>query len=162
MSPVIGWNAASILGADPLGVRRADDPGQGVACAATYNHALMPSSLQTLRSIRWLARLVLAWFVVSMGVAVASPLVNPQAMELICSGSGAIKLLVKTDDGAKEMSSHTLDCPLCAHVGAPPPALQAPLPVVYPLAHALRAIPAAHIAARTAAPLPARGPPVIS
>ena len=119
-------------------------------------------SLQTLRCLRWLARLVLAWFVLSIGVAVASPLVHPQAMELICSGSGAIKVLVKTDDGAKELSSHTLDCPLCAHVGAPPPASQAQLPVVHPLAHALRPIPAAHIASRTAAPLPPRGPPSLS
>ena len=122
----------------------------------------MRFSLQTLRSLGWLARLMLAWFVVSMGVAVASPLVNPQAIELICSGSGAIKLLVKTDDGVQEMQSHTLDCPLCAHVGAPPPAAQALLPVVHPLAHALRPIPAAHIAARTAAPLPPRGPPALS
>ncbi|GDY36778.1 hypothetical protein ACINB_26700 [Acidovorax sp. NB1] len=128
----------------------------------TYNQALMTPSLQTLRSLRWLARLVLAWFVVSMGVAVASPLVNPQAMELICSGSGAIKLLVKTDDGAQEMQSHTLDCPLCAQVGAPPPASHAQLPAAHPLAHALRPIPAAHIAARTAAPLPPRGPPAFS
>jgi hypothetical protein len=118
--------------------------------------------MQTLRSLRWLARCVLAWFVLSIGVAVASPLVNPQSMELICSGSGAIKLLVKTDDGVQEMQSHTLDCPLCAHVGAPPPASQAVLPVVHPLAHALRPIPAAHIAARTAAPLPPRGPPAFS
>ncbi|EER58675.1 conserved hypothetical protein [Acidovorax delafieldii 2AN] len=118
--------------------------------------------LQTLRSLRWLAHLVLAWFVLSIGVAVASPLVHPQAMELVCSTSGAIKLLVKTDDGAQEMSGHTLDCPLCAHVGAPPPVAQAALPVAHPLAHALRPVPAAHIAARTAAPLPPRGPPVFS
>ena len=69
-------------------------------------------SLQTIRSLRWLARCVLAWFVLSIGVAVASPLVHPQAMELICSGSGAIKVLVKTDDGAKELPSHTLDLSL--------------------------------------------------
>lgn len=122
----------------------------------------MSAPLQALRSLRWLARLVLAWFVLSLGVAVASPLVNPQSMELICSGSGAIKLLVKTDDGAQEVPSHTLDCPLCAHVGAPPPAPQADVAVVHPLAHALRPIPAAHIAARTAAPLPPRGPPAFS
>ena len=128
-----------------------------------YNRGSMSlSPLQTIRSLRWLARLVLAWFVLSIGVAVASPLVNPQGMELICSGSGAIKILVKTDDGAKEMSSHTLDCPLCAHVGAPSPTPQAALPVAHPLAHALRPIPAAHIAARTAAPLPPRGPPTFS
>ena len=118
--------------------------------------------LQTLRSLRWLARLVLAWFVLSIGVAVASPLVHPQVMELVCSNSGAIKLLVKTDDGAQEMSGHTLDCPLCAHVGPPPPVAQADLPVAHPLAHALQPIPAAHIAARTAAPLPPRGPPAFS
>ena len=123
----------------------------------------MSSSLfHNLRSLGWLARLALAWFVLSIGVAVASPWVSPQSIELICSGSGAIKLLVKTDDGAKEMFSHSLDCPLCAHGGAPPPITQADLPVVHPLAHALRPIPAAHIAARTAAPLPPRGPPFFS
>ena len=122
----------------------------------------MPTSLQTLRSLRWLARSVLAWFVLSIGVAVAAPIVNPQSMELICSGSGAVKLMVNTDDGAQEMPGHTLDCPLCAHVGAPPPTSQADLPVVHPLAHALRPIPAAHVTARTAAPLPPRGPPHFS
>lgn len=133
------------------------DADQGLQGKRFYNGAM-----QTIRHLRWLARLVLAWFVVSIGVAVASPVVHPQAMELICSGSGAIKMLVKTDDGAKEMRTHSLDCPLCAHVGAPPPASQAQLPVVHPLAHALRPIPAAHIAARTAAPLPPRGPPAFS
>jgi len=118
--------------------------------------------MHPIRQLRWLARLVLAWFVLSIGVAVASPLVHPQAMELICSGSGAIKVVVKTDDGAQELAGHSLDCPLCLLVGAPPPASQARLPVAHPLAHALRPIPAAHIAARTAAPLPPRGPPAFS
>ena len=122
----------------------------------------MSAPLQALRSLRWLARLVLAWFVLSIGVAVASPMVAPQAMELICAGSGAIKLLVQTDDGAKELPSHAPDCPLCVQVAAPPPPQQAALPVAHPLAHALRPIPAAHIAARTAAPLPPRGPPAFS
>ena len=122
----------------------------------------MSTALQSLRRLRWLVRLVLAWFALSLGVAAASPLVHPQAMELICSGAGAFKVIVKTDDGAQEMQSHTLDCPLCVHVGAPPPAAVATLPQPHPLAHALRPIPAAHIAARTAAPLPPRGPPVFS
>ena len=76
--------------------------------------------MHALRSARTLARLVLVWFALSLGVAVASPLVNPQAMELICSGSGVIKVLVKTDDGVKEQSRHMLDCPLCAATGSPP------------------------------------------
>lgn len=105
---------------------------------------------------------VLAWFVVSMGVAIASPLVNPQSIEVICSGAGTIKLLVQTDDGTVEMGTMGMDCPLCATPAAPPPAL-ATVPVPrHPLAHALQPVEAARIAAATAAPLPARGPPARS
>ena len=118
--------------------------------------------MHVLRSARTLARLVLAWFVLSIGVAVASPMVNPQSMELICSGSGAMKVLIKTDDGVKEVSTHTLDCPLCLHFTSPPPATVATAEPAQPLAHVLRSIPAAHIAWLTAAPLPARGPPHLS
>ena len=118
--------------------------------------------MQTLRRFTHLTRFVLVWFTLSIGVAVASPLVKPQAMELICSGAGAIKLMVTSDDGAKELSGHTLDCPLCASLSAPPPvARQTPEPA-QPLAHVLQSIPAARIAALTAAPLPARGPPAFS
>jgi len=118
--------------------------------------------MHRLRSARTLARLLLAWFVLSLGVAVASPMVHPQAMELICSSAGAIKVLVKTDDGVKEASAHTLDCPLCVTAGTPPPVVLATVAPVHPLSHALRPVPAAHIAWLTAAPLPARGPPVQS
>lgn len=135
---------------------------KGAVLHGPYNHPVMRAPLNVLRSFRSLARLVLAWFVLSIGVAVASPAVSPQSMELICSGSGAIKLLVQTDDGAKEVPGHTLDCPLCHHVGAPPPPAQTELAQHHPLAHALRPIPAAHIAARTAAPLPPRGPPALA
>ena len=44
-----------------------------------------------------LGRAVLAWFLLSLGVAVASPLVNPQALELVCSGAGVMKLSRKRD-----------------------------------------------------------------
>lgn len=123
--------------------------------------AVMPHLLQTLRHLRWFARLALAWFALSIGVAVASPLVSPQAVELICAGSGAIKLVAKSDEGARETPSHTLDCPLCAHVGVPQPPPSAVLPVARPPSHALGSAPPAHIAARTAAPLPPRGPPAV-
>ncbi|MBO0941819.1 DUF2946 family protein [Acidovorax temperans] len=103
---------------------------------------------------------VLAWFVASIGVSVASPLIHPQSIEVICSGTGAIKWMVQTDDGAVEMGSTHMDCPLCAPAtGAPPaPAAWAP-PSPHPLAHAVQPVQAARIAAATAAPLPARGPP---
>ena len=118
----------------------------------------MPS-LQTLRNARLIARLVLVWFALALGAAIASPLVSPKAMELVCSGSGAMKLLVKADDGSTEISTHALDCPLCTSLGAPPPVARTDAPSAQPLAHVLRTIPAARIAALTGAPLPARGPP---
>lgn len=118
--------------------------------------------MHSLRSAKNIARLVLAWFVLSIGVAVASPLVKPQAMELVCSGSGVMKLLVKTDDGGKQVSSFTLDCPLCVTSSAPPPHAPLTAEPAQALAHVLQGIAAAHIASLTAAPLPARGPPAFS
>lgn len=118
--------------------------------------------MQTLRHARFLARLVLVWFALALGVAIASPLVNPQSIELVCASGGAMKLIVKSDDGSQAASSHTLDCPLCATVGAPPPLVRPKLLLPSAVARALRPTPAAYIVARTAAPLPPRGPPVLS
>src|SRR6218665_3695402 len=81
---------------------------------------MLLSPMQTLRHVRWLVRLVLAGFVMSIGVAVASPMLHPQALELICSGAGAIELRSHTDGGARPQSGHQPDCPLCVPVGAPP------------------------------------------
>jgi hypothetical protein len=123
--------------------------------------------LQVLRNARCFTRFVLAWFVLSLGAAIASPLVNPQAAELICTGTGVMKLLVKNadgmvDEGGTEVASRMLDCPLCASVTAPPPSAKATAETAQPLGYVLQAIPAAHIAARTAAPPPGRGPPASS
>ena len=120
--------------------------------------------MQTLRHFTLISRLVLAWFVLSLGFAVASPIVKPQDILLVCTGSGVMKVLVKAADGsASEASGNTMDCPLCAPMAAPPPVNHRAAEPVQPLAYALQAIPSAHIAARiaarTAAPLPARGPP---
>lgn len=75
----------------------------------------------TAHTLRQFTRWVALWFVLSLGAAVASPLINPQAMSLICSGAGVMKVIVQTDDGAVELGSHGLDCPLCANLAAPPP-----------------------------------------
>lgn len=118
--------------------------------------------MRNLRHFTILARLVLAWFVLSLGVAVASPIVKPQDVLLVCSGSGAMKVLVKADDGStSEVGSTSMDCPLCANVSAPPSVFSPRVEPFQPLAYALQSIPAAHIAARTAAPLPPRGPPTV-
>ena len=116
--------------------------------------------MSTLRHLAFLHRCVLAWFLLSLGVAVAAPVVHPQAMELVCSAAGAIKVIVQTDDGAQELAPSHMDCPLCVLTGAPPPAMavvSSDLPL--PLGRVVQPIPAARLAAATAAPLPARGPP---
>lgn len=118
--------------------------------------------MQTLRRARTVTRFVLVWFALSIGVAIASPIIKPRAIELICSGSGAMKVLVKTDDGTLEPSGHTLDCPLCAPSSAPPPAARQAAQAAQALAYMPRSIPATRMASRTAAPLSARGPPAFS
>lgn len=117
-----------------------------------------------LRTARLIARFVLAWFVLYLGAAVASPLVHPSnSFELVCSGAGTAKLIQKTDGGSTGPGAAAMDCPLCAPGGAPPPSVPALAPVPpQPLAYVMRAIPAARIAAITAAPFPARGPPQTS
>ena len=113
--------------------------------------------MQSLRNARFIARLVLAWFVLAIGVAAAAPVLQPQSMELVCSG-GEMRLMVKDAQG-EPASGVELKCPLCLVVDTPPLfELQCVTPPL-PLGHVLQSIPAARIAALTAAPLPARGPP---
>lgn len=121
--------------------------------------------MTALRRAHHLCRLALLWFVLSLGVAVASPMVNPQAMELVCSTVGSIKIIVQTDEGAQALGASQMDCPLCVPGGAPPPtamAMAADLPNFLPLSHAVQPTVAARIAAATAVPPPARGPPRFS
>ena len=77
--------------------------------------------MQRLRHATFLARLVLAWFALALGVAVASPVVKPQGAQLVCSGAGAMQLVMPAGDVGQPPSTHTFDCPLCAAVAPPPP-----------------------------------------
>ena len=114
--------------------------------------------MQALRNAHRLARLVLVWFVMYVGAAVASPLVNPVDIQFICSGLGAVKVL--PDGGSTaEVPGHTLACPLCMASGAPPQVAMVLAQPAQPLAHAMRGIASPHMAWLSAAPLPARGPP---
>ena len=126
-----------------------------------------PARLRIMAGMNWsrpsltLRTWVLAWFMASLGMAIASPIVHPQSFQLVCSASGAVMLMAQGDDGAADpMGASGMDCPLCAPGGAPPSPDTATAAPPQPLAHALRPVPAARIAAATAAPLPARGPPL--
>jgi hypothetical protein len=115
--------------------------------------------MNALRHFRSITRLVLVWFVVSIGVAVASPIVQPIDTLLVCTGTGMNALVQSEDGSTSEQGRMALDCPLCATMSAPPPESGVTVQSIHPRAYATQSIPAAHIASRTAAPLPARGPP---
>ena len=116
--------------------------------------------MHALRTASMLARLVLAWFILALGVAVASPIVHPKTMELVCSAGGSMKMVVTNDDSQRAATGpHTLDCALCLATSAPLPQAGAPFEPPHPLAPALTPSFVAHIAALVGAPLPARGPP---
>ncbi len=116
--------------------------------------------MQFLRNAHLIARFVLVWFALSIGVAIASPIVKPQAMEVICSGAGGMKLLVKTTEGSPKLAGHTLDCPLCVGLGAPPPVISSLAAPLQAPSCVRQSVAAEHIASLSAAPPPARGPPV--
>jgi hypothetical protein len=119
--------------------------------------------MHRLRQARTLVRLVLAWFALTLGVAMASPVVKPQVLQMVCQGTGVMKYVAVQDgEAVQPAASHTLDCPMCTPVAPPPPAVMEALPQAQPLAHAVQPIPAARLAARVAAPLPARGPPSLA
>lgn len=118
--------------------------------------------MQTLRNAHLIARFMLVWFALSIGVAVASPLVKPQAMELICSSAGVMKVLFTTNDGGQDAARPALDCPLCAATSAPPPLARLAAEPAQSLAYVSPGIAADPLAAFPAAPPPARGPPAVS
>jgi hypothetical protein len=118
----------------------------------------MPA-MHMLRKAVTLSRLVLAWFVLTLGVAVASPLVRTHAMELVCSDGGLRLVAVAQDPAAPAGSVHGLDCPLCLAVTLPP-AVGLAL-VLQPRPADRTRVPGATAprAAVAGAPLPPRGPP---
>jgi hypothetical protein len=109
-----------------------------------------------------LIQFVLLWFVLSLGAAIASPVIHPQSMEFVCSSTGAVKMIVHLDDGVQEIGESHLDCPLCLLGGPPPAEKTAKFISPLPLGRATQSIPSARIAAATASPLSARGPPILS
>lgn len=117
------------------------------------------SALQTLRSSPWLARLALLWLVMTLGVAVASPMVNPQSELMVCSAAGMIKLTVNADGSVSATPSSEAHCPLCMVGGAPPAGADQTFAFAQPLGHMLQSHTTAHFAARAVGLPPSRAPP---
>lgn len=106
--------------------------------------------------LRWL---VLAWFALCLGVAVASPLVQPKAMDVVCTSAGGVKVVAHSDDGPVKHGAKGMDCPLCLLEVSPPEPPQARVPALLPLARQPLPSSCVHTVAAMAAPPPARAPP---
>jgi hypothetical protein len=112
-----------------------------------------------------IARWVLVWFALFIGVAIASPILNPTETQMVCTSAGGMKMVVAgSDDSALDKTpiGTNMDCPLCAPVAVPLLTCTISLEKPSKLAHALHPVAAALIASLTAPPLPSRGPPAIS
>ncbi|MEI7535585.1 MAG: DUF2946 family protein [Comamonadaceae bacterium] len=120
--------------------------------------------MRTLRHFKLITRLVLVFIALLLATKLLTPGIHPEHTLVVCTGNGTMSIVVQSDDGntTEQTTGHShtgLDCPLCTSVAAPLRIFSTTADTIHPLAHALNSIPAAHIAARTAAPLPARGPP---
>ena len=112
-----------------------------------------------LRSSKLIARFVLAWFALFLASAVASPVIKPGSMQVLCSAGGLMKMIDVDGNGGEVKASSSMDCPLCAAAVALPLPPSPPTLKPCALEHALHPIAAAQIAALTAPPPPSRGPP---
>ena len=111
---------------------------------------------------RQLSRLVLVWYVLFVGVSVLAATLQPKTMEVVCSAMGVIKVVVQ-GEGEGPLESSGMDCPLCAHAtpALSPPTVAALAHVPDARAFIVQRLPEALLLARTAPPLPSRGPPVL-
>jgi hypothetical protein len=105
------------------------------------------------------ARSVVLWLLLALTAALVSPLVRPQSIELLCTGTGSVKLLVGSNDEADLNIVHGHDCTLCAQASAPPAQAYAMAAASPASTYVQRALPFASPAWPAAPPLPARGPP---
>jgi len=76
--------------------------------------------LHTLRNTAWLARWALLWFAGALGVAVASPLVNPQEELILCTSVGMVKAALSPNGSLSSTPVAETHGPLCLVSGVPP------------------------------------------
>jgi hypothetical protein len=60
-----------------------------------------------------MCRLALACYVLSLGFAIASPLVFGTEAQALCSSAGVSLVAVPADSDQPQTLTHKLDCPLC-------------------------------------------------
>jgi len=118
--------------------------------------------MHTFRTSLSLTRLVLAWFMLTFGVAVAAPVIAPQTLVILCSHEGTRAIVLDADGNVATTEAQGMDCPLCLPVTAPPPAFSMPMRAPASVLSLPSDTASAHVLAPVGAPLPARGPPSLS
>lgn len=111
-----------------------------------------------------MARFVLAWFVLFVSASVASPLIKPVDLQLVCSALGPSRLVDREAAGREDgmAQAQSLDCPACLPGLVPGPAPgRGPWLVALGPALAPSVPPAQGHGARPT-PFAARAPPVLS
>lgn len=116
--------------------------------------------MDILRSPNRLRWWIVAWLFCGLGAALASPLVRPHSMELVCSAASGATLVVHAKTGNAVLDTLGLHCLLCLPGSVPPPPAHRAPPALA-VAMAPPALPpGAPPPAPTAAPPPARAPPL--
>lgn len=115
--------------------------------------------MDILRRARRLTCLVLGWFVLFVGIAVAAPLLQTAGGDdVICSGTGGT-MAMPSDQGDPASGHHDMkDCKSCVLTGLPSG------PIVFdgtqPLADAPIVVPEVCVEAQAEPPYSARAPPL--
>lgn len=110
--------------------------------------------MQSLPSSAWL-RLVLACYLLVLGIAGMSPQAHAQRMEVVCTSDGAMKMVPM--EGAA--ATHTLDCALCLAAALPAPQASTAASMPQPRAPAPVHAAGPPMAGPGGARFPPRGPP---
>jgi hypothetical protein len=109
-----------------------------------------------------LCRWTLAWFVLALGAAALSPLVQAKSTVIVCSTNGQFKWVPMEEPATPSSAKHLLDCPLCILADAPAPTPGMGLPLWPPRGGHALPIDTTPVVPATATPPPARGPPFFS
>lgn len=118
-------------------------------------------AIQCLRNVRVLARLVLTLYVLTIGVAIAAPLVHDDPLTLLCTAAGGVKLVqVDTDDDTPRTETHLLDCVMCLTSTLPPETAR--VPVFLDFDNERYFSPVARLRSQTPVTACARDPPSVS
>lgn len=117
-------------------------------------------SLQWLRQARNTTQWVVFVFMLALGVATVSPLVQAQSMTVICTVAGQVQIVVDSDSGTPT-PAHKLNCLACLPAAFLPPVELPVLDQRPDLSYAFNDEAFASPYWLQLAPSPARGPPSV-